>query len=204
MLVLVLSILSPLFPIIRGAQYKNYNVIFLYCVASFCTDLLATTLKRGFHLNNAWPANVFEVIEFTLFLLYYKNKVFTSNTLFYSVFCSGILFFLLSTTFGSGWLTLNRTGISIMLCVFIVLSIAGFYKILKEQKILQLEKDSFFWVNVAILTYSSGAFFLFLGADAIRSIDKQLMIKLWYTFFVSLNILKNILLGIALSKKEEH
>jgi hypothetical protein len=172
-------------------------------VASFCTDLLATTLKRGFHLNNAWPANVFEVIEFTLFLLYYRNKVFTSNALFYIAYGSGILFFLLSTTFNSGWLTLNRPGICVLLVCYISLAILGFYKILKEQKLLQIERSSFFWTNVAILIYSSGAFFLFLGADAIRAIDKQLMIKLWYTLFVSLNILKNILLGIALSKKEE-
>lgn len=116
---------------------------------------------------------------------------------------AGLVFFIAHTSFGQGWFVINRTGMCVLLSIYMLTCIAGFHKILKEQKTLHLEHSSFFWVNVAILIYSSGAFFLLLGADTIRAMNKEAITHLWNTLFLPLNILKNILLGIALSKKEE-
>jgi hypothetical protein len=123
--------------------------------------------------------------------------------LLYYLLGVGFSFFIIHTSLTKGWFVINRVGTSVLLSIYTLCCIAGFLKILKEQRILHLEKSYQFWANVAILIYSSGAFFIFLAADTIRAENKAAMSQLWGTLFLSLNILKNILLGIALSKKEE-
>jgi hypothetical protein len=134
-------------------------------------------------------------------MLLYKKKVFyKKNTFFFVLLILGLLFFISHTTQTHNWFKLNRKGISILTLVYIINCIISFHNILREQKVIFLEKLSFFWVNTALLLYSSGAFFLFLIYDDLNNKEQKM---LWGTVFLSLNILKNILLGIALSKKEE-
>ncbi len=174
-----------------------------YAFASLGTELATYLIRAFINPKSSLAGNIFELIEFTLILLYFRNKVSLKDTLFYLLLGSGAIFFILTTT-NKGWYKLNREGISTLLLVYIVLSISGFYTMLRQQKILFLEKSSFFWSNVAILIYAAGAFFLFLSTSHIKnSADRLALTQLWNTLFLSLNILKNILLGIALSKKEE-
>lgn len=155
------------------------------------------------HIDTAVSSNIFAILEFCLIIIYYKNKVFRSDTLFFLVLVEGLLLFFVTTYAGFGWLKLNRLGVSLYMIHYIILAIAGFYTMLQQQKMLFLETSAFFWVNVTILVYASGAFFLFLSTSHIRNAaDREALFQLWNTFFLSLNILKNILLGIALSKRE--
>jgi hypothetical protein len=196
------SVLSPLIPIIAGRKNRS-SFLWWYALASLLTELATFLIKSYLDPNNSIAGNLFEIAEYSLLLLYFRNKVSLRDTLFYSLLVCGLTFFILTTSFDKGWFRLNRVGISTLVVVYIALSITGFYTMLKQKKIVFLEKSSFFWANVAILIYSSGSFFLFLSTSHItNSADKAALTQLWGTLFVSLNILKNILLGIALSKKE--
>lgn len=203
MVLLLISILSPLIPLVTGYRQARRNPLWWYALICILSDTSIFIVKRALHLNFAWIANLFVIAELFLFIMYFKSKVFRKNTLLYYLLFASFLFFTVHTSLTKGWFIVNRTGISVLLGIYMLCCIAGFYKILKEQKILHLEQSSLFWSNVAILIYASGAFFLFLVADTLRAENKVAMGQLWGTLFLSLNILKNILLGIALSKKEE-
>lgn len=202
MVLLLLSALSPLIPVISGSR-KGHKLLILYAWLSMAADLSTMFWKRVVHFPNSVSGNVFALAEFVILIFFYKHKVFLRNTLCAFILAGGILAFLASTTFYGGWSKLNRPGICVFLVVYLCFSLYGFYAILRQQKILFLEKSSFFWANVAILIYASGAFFLFLSTSHIRSSEDRIALtQLWGTLFLALNILKNILLGIALSKKE--
>lgn len=202
-MLLLISILSPLIPIIAGFRNRS-NTLWWYSICSILNDCMIPVIRKTLGAEISVSSNIFAICEFILLLFYYKNRVFRRDTLFYFVLFVNIFLFLALTSSDTGWLTLNRLGISIFMIQYIGLSIAGFLTILRQQKIVFLERSSFFWSNVAILTYSSGAFFLFLFTIHITDSEDWLALyRLWGTLFLSLNILKNILLGIALSKKEE-
>ena len=195
---------APLLPLAAGALRRRNNIIWWYCLLSLATDLLTYHLREQ-HIKVSLPGNVFAMVEFLCILYFYKNKVFLlRNTLFYSLLTGGLIFFLVTTTQGAGWLKLNRIGISIFLFIYIALTLAGFYTLVKEQQISFIEQSSFFWINTAILLFAAGAFFMFLATANIRtSADRAALTQLWGTLFQVINILKNILLGIALIQKQE-
>ncbi len=96
---------------------------------------------------------------------------------------------------------LNTFGYSILLIIFIFYSINGLYFILKEERNMYIERSEFFWANVAILTYASGTFFIFLFKDYLHDRNANAFNLIWLTAFVSLNSIKNFLLAFSLSAK---
>lgn len=197
------STLAPLFPLIVGFRKRWGGAIWWYCLASLVTDLLTYYLRMQ-HVTTSLPGNLFALIEFSCILFFYKNKVFQRDTLFYSLLLCGCLFFISSTTFGMGWMQLNRMGISVFLITYILLGLIGFYTLIKEQQHTFVTQSSFFWANTALFLFAAGAFFFFLATAQIRtSTDKKALGQLWATLFQTINILKNVLLGIALIKKQE-
>ncbi|PSK92156.1 hypothetical protein [Taibaiella chishuiensis] len=202
-MLVLLSTLAPFFPLIAGFRQRS-SIIWWYCLFSLTTDLLTYYLRQQ-EIQLSLPGNIFAGIEFLCLLFFYKNKVFLRrNTLFYIILASGILFFLTTTSLGPGWFTLNRMGITMFLLLYIVLALTGFYMLLREQNSRSAERSSFFWVNTAVLLFASGAFFMFLYTANIKSAaDKKALSQLWFTLFQVINILKNILLGIALIQKQE-
>lgn len=98
-------------------------------------------------------------------------------------------------------------GGSFFAFTYILYSILGFYAILKEQKIIYLERSWFFWLNVAIIIYASGAFLLFLFKSDLVRINEKFYLKLWNNIFLILNTVKNLLLAVALyyyPKRKDH
>jgi hypothetical protein len=200
MVLLICSILSPLFPLMYGWR-KRFSILWWYAFASLSTDLITSLFKRVLHRNFEWQGNVFALIEFTLIAFYYRRKILKSNNQFYIFWTTGLVFFLAYTSFSHHWFSFNGLAISVLLLSYMSLGILGFYTLIKEQKTMFIEQSSFFWANVAIFIYASGTFFLFLLADRLKKNDMNSLMLLWSTVFLSLNILKNGLLGIALSKK---
>lgn len=200
---LLLSSLAPLFPIIIG-WHKRFSILWWYALTGLCFDLMPYISKDWFHIGFYWLGNVYLGFEYFLLSFYYRNKVFKNKALFLCVFTTGIIIYITYTTCQHGsWLVFNYDATSFFNLYYLILSIIGFYFLLKEQRILFLDHSSFFWVNVAVLISSSGIFFIFLLRNTIEATDPKAMDILWDSVFLSLNILKNILLGIALSKKEE-
>lgn len=203
-MLVLLSTLAPFFPLIAGFR-KRSSIIWWYCLASLLTDIISYYIRGYLHINNSLPGNFFAGVEFLCILFFYKNKVFLHrNTLFYILLSGGVFFFLATTTLGAGWLKLNRMAITFFLLLYIVLALAGFHTLIRNLQSRFIERSSFFWTNTAVFLFASGAFFLFLYTANIKSAaDKKALSQLWFTLFQVINILKNILLGIALIQKQE-
>ena len=192
------SIFPPLVPLIIGIK-KKYSLLWLYVLTGFLFDLLIITLKR-ISANRHWAANLFVLLEFVLISFYYKKKVFTNTAFFYAFIISLSAFFILNTL-SKIFKDLNTFGYSIFLFTFILYGIIGLYLILKEQKIFFIEKSSFFWANAAFILYASGNLLLFLFKDYLHEKNVLAFNFLWTVSFLTLNILKNLLLAISLSSK---
>ena len=193
-----ISILSPLVPLLVGIK-KRYSILWLYVFTGFFFDLLISILKR-IPANRHWAANLFVLVEFLLISFYYKKKIFRSAIFFYSLIMILSAFFV-CTTLAKILTDLNTFGYSIFLFIFILYGITGLYLILKEKKMLFIEKSSFFWANAAFILYASGNFLLFLFKDFMHEKNLLAFNLLWAVCFLTLNILKNLLLAIALSSK---
>lgn len=201
-LFVIISILSPLFPLIAGFR-RRFTLLWLYVLTGFSFDLLITLIRRVLHWPHYLAANLFVLAEFLLVSFIYKDKIFKKPALFYS-FTGLLSLFFIATTYEKAVADFNTFGSSFFSFSYIIYGIAGLYTLLQEQKVVFLEKSSFFWVNVAFIIYASGNFLLFLFRYYLQENDLELYKLLWSTFFLSLNVVKNILLGIALSKKTHY
>jgi hypothetical protein len=193
--ILILSILSPLLPLAAGVK-KRFSLIWSYCLVALLFDTTGTLLKRVFHVNHLWVGNIFLLVEFVLLSLLFRRIVPVRRTVFYIwiAFVSAIYLLLSRHTF---W-TFNLTSASIFSFLYILYSLAGYHSIVKEKETLFVERFWFFWLCSAIAIYASGSFLLFLFRNYMITKDPSLYLELWSLLFLSLNILKNLLLSIAI------
>ncbi|MDQ6756470.1 MAG: hypothetical protein M3004_06005 [Bacteroidota bacterium] len=76
-----------------------------------------------------------------------------------------------------------------------------FFDQLKQPNTLMIYSSINFWIIISFLIYLSGTFFLNIYADSM--IDNRAFIKEYIVINSSFNILKNILLGIAMLMKPD-
>ncbi len=197
-ILLYASVLSAIIPIIVGIRKRN-SLLWTYVAIAFLADVLQLILKRGLHLPHHPVANVFILTEFLLISYIYKDEIFKNVKIFYG------LVVLLSSVFVIGVFAqeetifkMNTTGASFFYFTYIIYAIAGFFMILKKQQVLFIERSSFFWMNVALLLYASGNVLTLLFHN---NLDEKFFLFLWHIFFRVLNISKNVILAVALSRK---
>lgn len=92
----------------------------------------------------------------------------------------------------------NNTYIKIVeALVLIGFSLAYFYKLAKEMKVLHLERHPFFWVNTAVLIYFSSNLFVFIYSNYLLLYSQQLGIRIWFIhalFFILFNTILTLAL----------
>lgn len=159
-------------------------------------------MKRVLHVNYDWASNLFVLVEFFFLSFYYRDKIFRNKTVFYTVLATLSTFFVVQTLRAdkSIW-HFNTYGSCVFCLTYIIYCILGMYALLKEQKVIFLDRSPLFWVNVGFILYSSGSFLLFLFKIYLQETDMDLLRTLWTAFFLPCNILKNIALAIGLRKK---
>lgn len=200
-IVLGISVVSALMPLFFGR--KQYSTpLWIYILVGFSFDLLLILLKRILHIDHQWISHLYIPTELILISLYYRSYFFKSSNAFYTIILAGLLFYILTTLYGSEFSRyhVNGVGASGLLLLYIAYSILGFHKILKEQTIVRLENSSFFWANAAFLLNSSGSIIIFICIDYLVIEDKTLLYTLWI-FKNILNVIKNIMLTRALTLK---
>lgn len=188
-------------PLIAGFK-RRFSILWFYALTCLSLDLATTFLRRVLDMKHYFAANLFALVEFLIISFFYRKKIFRNDAVFYTIVVTLGSFFIINT-YPVALTDFNTFGSSFFSFSYIVYGIVGLYVLLKEQKVLFLEKSSFFWVNVAFIIYASGNFLLFLFRYYLQENDVQLYRLLWSTFFLALNILKNVFLAIALSKKTE-
>jgi len=196
-----LSIFSPLLPITVGIR-KWRSLLWFYAVAGFFFDLIYMLLIKYYYPvkpNLSVAGNIFIAFEFILIALYYRNRLFVKRPLFYIITGFIILVYVFSLSKKENT-TFNFIGGSLFDVTCIAFAVSGFYSLLKGRRILFLERSQFFWVNVAILTYCTGNFLVFLFGEYLTVQNDDLFHDLWI-FHNVLNIIFSILIAISFLKR---
>ncbi len=176
--------------------------MWLYIALGFAIDITVTFYLIPNKFEKAWLGNIYLILEFIFISLYFKSqlKVHLKNYWLFFVLITSIVF-IWRTVLKSIFL-INLTDASIFRLIFIAYGIAGFYIMLKEQKVLQLETSECFWANVAFIVYFAGTFTLFLFYDLVKE-QQKLVQQLWVIILLSLNVIYRLLLTVAITRKND-
>lgn len=203
MIVTLLSIVSPFFPFFTGINKRN--AIWRYVLVCILFDLCISIGRR---LIPDFPvkltANVFVLIEFVAICSIYKPILFSRRSAIFSV-----LILIPSTVFvihtnSLGLQRFNMVGASFFHFSYICLSVIGLYMLLKLSPAMHITDSDYFWLNSAFLVYGAGNVLLFLFRDQLIELKPDLFLVLWKYMHALLNIIKNILLGIALIRLKQN
>lgn len=172
---------------------KPIWVIFIYCLYSFINNyIILEEVKKNETLNLL--LYLFTLLEFLLFstILYF---IIISNAVRRIIFIVSILASVIYTYFIA---THKLTGFdsvptSVECTLVIAFCLYYFYEQLTSPAVEFIYNSYKFWVIVGLLLYLAGAFFLFVFAADLSSVERA---KYWPILYVC-GIIRNILFAIA-------
>lgn len=201
-LIYYLSILSPLPAIIIAGRRRS--VLWYYVLMSFLSDITSYILGI-YKLPHAVVSNTFMLAEFVLLTAYFKRALLGDKYRNQYIAIVGLLslWFIINSfsrinDSASDADGMNYFFTSFFYILYLLLSLFSFYKIMKSERLVNLAHSSLFIISVAILLYASGSYMLFLFKPYLERINLEMMRRFWFYLFLPLNILKNILIAIAL------
>lgn len=182
---------------------KNRKVFFLYTtvIAILVLAVILTRYILGSYENYYLVTRVYNILEYSLlaylFYLYIKNKVVRNILLFssipYILFC--IYDFIIAKE-----PTLAIFPLITEYLVLLLFIIYFFFEVIQESIVEPIYYKAIFWISVAFITNFSGNFFLLL--TSINSFQDEEFKYVFTIIYSSVTILKNILLCIAVTIKE--
>ena len=143
----------------------------------------------------------FTLIEFS-FICYFFYLVFPKNLIKKTIpviWISFLLFGLVDFLFINKSQKFDSIAIGIESIIIIVLCVSYLFSQIKGVNNLLIYSTFNFWTSVTFLIYFSGTFFLYIMTENSRKdIEFQ---KLYFIINISFNVLKNILLSVAMIMK---
>lgn len=193
----VISLVSPIAVLILAWKHR-FSLLWLYAAAGLIIDNV-NLLLRYYDINPHATGNLFVLIEFICISFYYKSRIFSSQRSF-AVLISVLIIGFISHTIYTTIFELNFLGAGILCAVYITYGIAGYLRIINTVEVMDLTRLPFFWVNTAFFLYATSNCLLFLFATYLKQESYELMLSIWFSFFVSINILHYLLISIGLYK----
>ena len=209
MTILYIGILAPLLPLIffflfkLNSSEKTLRVILFYIIYCIINEGLSFYLQRIQAINFAWLLYSFTVIEYSFFCYFiyivlphnFIKKMIPFFWVSFIAFASvDYIFYNSGNEFGSFEVGVESILI-ILLCAYYL-----FYQV-KSSNTLLVYSTFNFWVVIAFFLYFSGTFFLYLFTDKMaRNPEFQ---KLYFIINIVVNIMKNVLLCVAMTMKSE-
>lgn len=175
------SIFLPFIIIVLSKKKYEYPLTFLKYLIFFTALVEVIVETLWWHsVNNLPLLHLYIIVEFALLgwmyhLYLYKLLGRYLIPLIIVAFCT---FSIINSLFIQSIFTFNTYARAIENLLLILLSLAYFYKMLKELKVKYLEKDPMFWINSGILVYFSGNLFIFIFSNYILP-HKSLNMLFW-------------------------
>lgn len=199
--ILVLSLFSPVAAIATGSRVRN--LLWYYAIISLALDVPITwyMLHRE---QQDWLSNLFLVSEFLIVGLYLVIQVIQPRyrIIAYLTIWIGALLYAIDTTRRSMFI-LNLEGAAMLYFVFIILTLVGLYKVIKEIPVIQVERSPIFIICSGVLLYAAGNILIMQFSSRIDKDDHVLMTRLW-TLHNVLNVVKNIAVSYCLFLIQRH
>jgi hypothetical protein len=188
--------------------------LWVYAATGLFCDCSAQYLKTNNHSYH-WLGNIFLLLEFLFISFFYRDYIFKRKLFFQIIILTIPLIFILNTwvdsvtilnQFGAGVsliIRFNTFAGGILCILYIAYGLLGFYHLLQNPDFTFLEKSPFFIVNVAFFLYASANCLLLLFASYLSKVNLEFLVNTWGNFFTTINILRYLLIGIALYKTKQ-
>ncbi len=207
-LLLYIGFLAPLLPLLffllfkRKSQERAVWVIFfyvLYCAINEFINLYLQQIDSRYVLQ---LFNIFTIAEFSFisyyFLIILRNESKTKNII--KLFWIGFtIYAVLNIFLNKSSRALDSIAMGIESLIIIILSTYYIFTQIKRVNHSSIFTDLHFWYTVTFLIYFSGTFFLNIMAESMRRNPEYQM--LYFGINIGFNILKNVLLAVAMTMK---
>ena len=159
-----LSILIPL--ILAGILFRHLNKtlkrLSVFIVFSALTELM-TAIYFELGWNNYWISHVYAFVQIPLFAWIFSSFIagFKKKLIFFSA-CTYILFSIVNLLFWEDLTEFNSNQRYFAAFVIVLYCSLYFIQVFSEAEVLQIERESNFWISSSILVYTAGTLFLFI------------------------------------------
>jgi hypothetical protein len=171
---------------------------FIYCALN---EIVTYYLFKIANLRPFFIYDIFDIVEFCLFSWFFYLIIFNAKikrlilpvVILFCIFSISLYIFLAESTSFSSIIAGVENVLIIAMCIYY------FFDQLKESNTLLIYSSINFWIIISFLIYLSGTFFLYIYSDSMLS--NPVFRKQYYIINFSFNILKNVLLGVAMLMK---
>lgn len=184
-----------------AAKFNKLGLSQKLLVFSLCFTFITEVISRiliELVITNYIVFHIYAVIEFafmatilSLHLSHSERKLIRVGIVLMVVFA------VINLCFFQGVRELNTNVITASSIGLVLLSVLVFFRILSKMVYTKIEKSSFFWINIGVLTYFSSSIVLFVFGDWLTQLDLEYSINVWliHIFF---NIIQYLCFNIAL------
>lgn len=195
-----ISVFAPLVPILSGLTKRT--LLWWYVLVAFGSDILLNYIIHDQCLRLT-IVTIFLLVEFVFISIFYYNRLQYGRFFFLVPLLFGGLY--ASYSIARGPCVFEGFAAAILLCpAYLLYATRGLYILMNERKELYIGQSSFFWANVAIITYFSGNFFLFLFLDYMSAEKRLDLVSALWVFHDTLNIFMQIFLAISFYMAARH
>jgi hypothetical protein len=172
-----------------------------FLVYSLITEIVGTYFAFYAKINTALIYNTWNLISYLfysyLFLVIIKNK--TKRKVIFYLTLTYLIYELVNTLFYQNYLTDVYAYSTILIKIFLVITILMYFlELLKSDLILNVKESMFFWISLGVLIYSIGFIPVFVIA---KLIDYQGIFR-HITFALNISVSLCFITGFIVSKKE--
>ena len=189
--------LSPIVVLILGWR-QRFTLLWLYAAAGLIFDNVGEVFKQN-GINHHISGNIFNLIELIVILAYFQREIFKNDIVFWLTTVLLTIGYIAHTIY-SDWTEFNFVGLGVLCAMYIVFGVLGYVQILRRREVIYLSQLPQFWINTAFFLYASSNCLLFLFATYLKQESFELMIRIWYSLFVGVNIMRYVFIGVGLRK----
>lgn len=185
---------------INDASFRKEFAFFgAALVASALSDVLQFIFYFGLGINPNFIINIYCFFEVTFLCLLYRKQLdsIVKPIIVDCALASLLLFTLINVNFFQGWAGLNSVSRTPQGIAMIVFSLIYFYSLLKSLPTKNVQRLPMFWINIGILFYYAGIFFVLIFTDYMVNVLKNDLVSPW-TFHNFLGIVHNIIFALGL------
>jgi len=178
---------------------KAFKILFFFVVAGVITELSGFLARHLLDSKNTMPQMNLYIFSSFFFLSWYyivvlkdliKSKILWIIVLVFEI---GAVIYLLMMGSLREYLSVPQ---SVSKILYLLYSLAFFYKIMAEAQVKKLWKDPYFLVNVSVIIYYAGNLFYSVLFNLILTYSREFS-KLTVIYFSVLNTLFYLILGWA-------
>lgn len=186
----------------RNKREKTLRVILFYILYCILNEGVSFYLQSIRSSNFIFLLSAFTIIEYSFFSYFYYllfPKEALVNKIILIIWISFLIFSFIDFFYINKMQTFDSFASGIESIIIIILCIYYLFSQIKGVNNLLIYSTFNFWIIVTFLIYFSGTFFLYIMTYSLRhDIHFQ---KLYFIINISFNILKNILLCVAMTMK---